>query len=73
MKASLKFCANQLQRTIVYSVPAAISSCSERWASGSPRPDSSTSRLTPACAACRANAPIVSGAPSIARSGKKET
>ena len=73
MNASLKFWLNQLQRTIVYSVPAAISSCSERCASGSPRPDSSTSRLTPACAACRANAPMISGEPSTARSGKKDT
>ena len=69
MNASLKFCANQLQRTTVHSVPAAISSCSARWASGSPRPESSTSRLTPRSAASRANAPTVSGAPSIARSG----
>ena len=68
--ASLKFCANQLQRTIVHSVPAAISSCSARCASGSPRPESSTSRFTPRAAASARERADGSGAPSTARSGK---
>ena len=69
MNASLKFCANQLQRTTVHSVPAAAISRSARWASGSPRPESSTSRLTPCAAASCENAPMVSAAPWTAMSG----
>ena len=51
MKLSVKFCMNQEQRTTVNGTPAAATSCSARRASGSPRPDSSTSRWTPAARA----------------------
>ena len=44
---SLKFWANQLQHTIVAAGKAAWTTCSACWASSSPRPDRSTSRLTP--------------------------
>ena len=61
--------ANQVARTIVSSAPESRTACSARSASGSPRPDSSTSRRTPRSTASSANAPTVSAAPGTATSG----
>src|SRR5436190_4379057 len=71
--ASLKFWLNQLERTTVQAAPDRMSASSLRCASSSPRPDSSTSRSTPASIATPASAPTASGAPGAARSGKYDT
>ena len=69
-KLSLKFWLNQLHRTMVQSAPESCSTRSARWASSSPRPDSSTSRRVPAATASSDSSAIASGAPGTARSGK---
>ncbi len=66
---SLKFCAKKLARTTVRPTPDSRSASSAATASGSPRPESSTTRRTPLSAASRPKARIASGAPGAARSG----
>ena len=57
---------NQAERTIVSSVPKSTHRCSARSASGSPRPDSSTSRGPPLRTASAANEAVASTAPGTA-------
>ena len=68
--ASLKFCANQLQRTTVHSVPAAdqlpLGALRLRLAAAGEQHEP----LDAGAAASCANAPMVSAAPATARSGK---
>ena len=68
-KLSLKFWLNQLQRTTVHVGAERLHGLLGVLASGSPRPESSTSRRTPSSSASSANAPTVSAAPGTARSG----
>src|SRR5688500_10611745 len=64
---------NHAHRTIVHSAPASCTASSARWASSSPRPERSTSRLTPLFTASSANERTAASAPGAARSGKQET
>ena len=68
-KSSLKFCANQLQRRIVHGSGPSWTSRSAASASGSPRPDSRTTRATPCAAACWVNSATACGAPGTEMSG----
>ena len=68
MNASLKFCANQLQRTTVHSVPAA-SALLGALGLGLAAAGEQHEPLDAALGGEPGNAPIVSGAPGTARSG----
>jgi hypothetical protein len=63
---------NHAHRTTVHSILPAVTTASAAWASSSPRPDSSTSRRTPARSAIADSSRTASTAPGTARSGKYE-
>jgi hypothetical protein len=60
---------NQVERRTVSSAPVALTASSARWASGSPRPESSTILGTPRLTAISAKERVASTAPGTARSG----